>query len=75
MTTVFGSNVHNRPGITLFKQIGYSFTIFFLLLTVALHAVMKEIRKVHKGDRRSFENVITEKRFLGYWRKDGSWHL
>ena len=48
LTTVFGSNVHSGPKMILFKQIGYSITIFFLLLTIALHVGIKDIRKVTK---------------------------
>ena len=49
LTTVFGSNAHDGPKIILFKQIGYSVTIFFLLLTIALHVVIADIRKVSKS--------------------------
>ena len=75
MTTVFGSNVHNRPGMILFKQIGYSFTIFSLLLTVALHAVMKEIRKVHQNVTVEFFVDFHWELFLGYWWQNGNWHM
>ena len=49
LTTVFGSNAHDGPKLILFKQIGYSVTIFFLLLTIALHVVIADIRKVSKS--------------------------
>ena len=49
MTSVFGSKCSSGPNMILFKQIGYSVTIFFLLLTIVIHLGIKDIRKVCKS--------------------------
>ena len=48
MTSVFGSKCTSGPNMILFKQIGYSVTIFFLLLTIIIHLGIIDIRKVCK---------------------------
>ena len=45
MTTVYGSGKDSTT-ITTFKQVGYVISIFFLLLTLAIYCVIKEVRVV-----------------------------
>ena len=45
MTTVYGS-ANDSTTITTFKQVGYVISIFFLLLTLAIYCVIKEVRVV-----------------------------
>ena len=44
-TTVYGSGKDSTT-ITTFKQVGYVISIFFLLLTLAIYCVIKEVRVV-----------------------------
>ena len=45
MATVYGSSSDNDT-IRIFKQVGYGISIFFLLLTLAIYFVIKEVRTV-----------------------------
>ena len=45
--TVYGSSSDNST-VRIFKQIGYIVSIFFLLLTLAIYLVIKEVRAVSK---------------------------
>ena len=45
MATVYGSSSDNDT-IRVFKQVGYGISIFFLLLTLAIYLVIKEVRIV-----------------------------
>ena len=45
MATVYGSSSDNYT-IRIFKQVGYGISIFFLLLTLAIYFVIKEVRTV-----------------------------
>ena len=45
MTTVYGSSGDNTT-IKTFKKVGYIISIFFLLLTLAIYFVIKEVRTV-----------------------------
>jgi hypothetical protein len=45
MATVYGSSSDNAT-IRIFKQVGYGISIFFLLLTLAIYFVIKEVRTV-----------------------------
>ena len=55
MTSIFGSSKHG-PEMKIFKQIGYGISIFFLLLTIAIHIVVDDVRKVLnlKQNKKSF---------------------
>lgn len=46
MTSVFGSVLQDGPKMRIFKQIGYIVSILFLLLTLAIHYVVEDFRKV-----------------------------
>ena len=45
MTSIYGSASDNLT-IKTFKQVGYAISIFFLLLTLAIYWVIKEVRVV-----------------------------
>ena len=45
MTSIYGSASDNST-IKAFKQVGYAISIFFLLLTLAIYWVIKEVRVV-----------------------------
>ena len=49
MSSVFGSSQLDGKSMKLFKKIGFSLSIFFLLLTVIIHFVIEEIRKEMSG--------------------------
>ena len=51
MTSIYGSASDNST-IKTFKQVGYAISIFFLLLTLAIYCVIKEVRVV------SLEKII-----------------
>ena len=45
MTSIYGSASDNST-IKTFKQVGYAISIFFLLLTLTIYCVIKEVRVV-----------------------------
>ena len=45
MTSIYGSASDNST-IKTFKQVGYAISIYFLLLTLAIYLVIKEVRVV-----------------------------
>ena len=49
MSSVFGNSQLDGKSMKLFKKIGFSLSIFFLLLTIIIHFVIEEIRKEMSG--------------------------
>ena len=45
MTSIYGS-ANDNSTIKTFKQVGYAISIYFLLLTLAIYCVIKEVRVV-----------------------------
>ena len=59
MATVYGSSSDNDT-IRIFKQVGYGISIFFLLLTLAIYFVIKEVRTVsfHLKNEVKVQNLL-----------------
>ena len=44
ISTVLGSTIHEGPKMKMFKKVGFCISIFFLLLTIAMHLAVEEVR-------------------------------
>ena len=44
ISTMFGSTSHEGPKMKIFKKVGFCISIFFLILTIAIHLVVEEVR-------------------------------
>ena len=44
ISTLFGSTTHEGPKMKIFKKVGFCISIFFLLLTIAIHLTVDEVR-------------------------------
>ena len=44
ISTVLGSTIHEGPKMKMFKKVGFCISIFFLLLTIAIHLLVDEVR-------------------------------
>ena len=67
MATVYGSSSDNDT-IRMFKQVGYGISIFFLLLTLAIYFVIKEVRTVsfHLKKEVKVQNCCLQNMKLSY---------